>query len=130
MLLVKTKLVPSKIQGNGLFADQFISKGAPIWKFKSGFDIIVSKDDLLHLSEPARNQFLNYCYLNRETDKYVLCFDDARFFNHSDNPNTANVDCPDDEEGIDIATKDIEIGEEITCNYKEFDADFDYKLKK
>ncbi|MFA6973814.1 MAG: SET domain-containing protein [Parcubacteria group bacterium] len=129
MLLVKTKIGSSGIQGNGLFADQFIPKGTPIWKFKSGLDIIVSKDDVSSLPEIGKKQFLNYCYLNQKTNKYVLCFDDARFFNHSDDPNTGNIDSFDDEEGIDIAIKDIGIGEEITCDYKEFDGDADYKLR-
>ena len=90
--------------------------------------LLVEKSELVNLPEPAREQFLKYAYLNPKTNKYILCFDDARFFNHSDNANCIDVESPDDSEGIDIAAKDIQDGEELTCNYKEFDADFDYKM--
>ncbi|HHT9130556.1 MAG TPA: SET domain-containing protein-lysine N-methyltransferase [Candidatus Brocadiaceae bacterium] len=55
-----------------------------------------------------------------------MCTDDARFFNHQE---PSNVTCrvP---EGSDVvealecfATKDILPGEELSNNYKEFDAD-------
>ena len=128
MLLVKTKIGPSKINGTGLFANQFIAKGTAVWRFQSGFDLKIEKGELGNLSEPARGQFLKYAYLNPKTNKYILCFDDDRFFNHSDNPNCIDTESPDDSEGVDVAAKDIQEGEELTCNYKEFDADFDYKM--
>ena len=37
--------------------------------------------------------------LDPKTNKYILCFDDARFFNHSDNPNCIDTESPDDSEG-------------------------------
>jgi len=128
MLLVKTKIGLSKIRGFGLFANQFIPKETPVWKFQPGFDLVVSKSELAVLPEVAKEYFLKYAYLNPKTDKYVLCFDNGRFFNHSDNPNCINAESPDDVEGIDVAAVDIQEGEELTCNYKEFDADFDYKM--
>jgi len=123
MLLVKTKIGPSAIHGIGLFADQFIPKGTVIWKFAEGFDVRVPADELARLAEPAKEQFLNYAYQNKDTNKFVLCFDDARFFNHSDAPNTESAALPDDEDGMTIASRDIVQGEEITCDYKEFDGD-------
>lgn len=128
MLLVKTKIGPSEIQGIGLFADQFIPKGTAVWKFMPGFDLKTSKNALNELSQPAKEIFLKYAYLNPKTDKYVLCFDNARFLNHADEPNVISIDSPDDEEGIDVAAQDIRGGEELTGNYKEFDADFDCKM--
>lgn len=63
---------------------------------------------------------------------YILCADNARFFNHSDNPNTHVVEDPEDEETADVASKDIQIGEELTVDYREFDADpyFGFENKK
>lgn len=110
MLLVKTKIGPSRIQGIGLFASEFIPQGTPVWKFMPGFDLKVSKDGLDQLSQPAREIFLKHAYLNPKTNKYILCFDNARFFNHSDEPNVINADSPDDEEGTDIAVRDIRGG--------------------
>jgi hypothetical protein len=128
MLMIKTKLGPSKINGIGLIADQFIPKGTVIWKYSPKFDLIIDHTELNILPEPARNAFLHYAYLNKRTGKYVLCFDNARFFNHSENPNCVGAPSPDDDEGLDIAGVDIQPGEEMTNDYREFDDDFDLKM--
>lgn len=131
MLFVKTKIGLSKINGIGLFADQFIPRGTLIWKFANGFDLRIDMSNLQDIeSEPAREQFLKYAYLNSRTLKYVLCFDDARFFNHSENPNVIGIDDVNEEEGINIAVRDINKNEELTVDYKQYDADFDNKMKK
>jgi len=129
MLLVKTKIGQSKVHGIGLFADQFISKGTPIWRFKPGFDLMIDKKQLDSLSEVSKEQVLNYDYLNFKTGKHVLCFDNARFFNHSENPNVVGVASSNDDEGINIAARNIYEGEELMVNYKTYDANFDYKMR-
>jgi hypothetical protein len=128
MLLVKTKIGSSKIDGIGLFADQFIPKGTPIWKYQEGFDLEINKSELDKLSESSRSQFLKYAYRNPEIDKYILCFDDARFWNHSENPNCQDTYPSGEKEGIDTALRDIQKGEELTIDYKNFDADYDFKM--
>lgn len=125
MLLVKTYIGKSKIDGIGLFADEVIPKGTFIWKFVPGFDFTLKKQDLNKLPEVAKSWVLHWGYYNEDEGGYVICVDDARFFNHSENPNTDNTS----KEGT-IATKDIRKGEEITCNYFEFDADTKLKLAK
>lgn len=130
MLFVKTKIGISKINGIGLFAGQFIPEGTLIWKFADGFDLRIEKSDLEKIiSEPAKEQFLKYAYLNSRTLKYVLCFDDARFFNHSENPNVLGIEAANEEEGINIAIRDILENEELTVDYNQYDADFDNKMK-
>ncbi|MBI5266465.1 MAG: SET domain-containing protein-lysine N-methyltransferase, partial [candidate division Zixibacteria bacterium] len=74
---------------------------------------------------PSREIFLKYSYLSRKGPYYVLCFDDARFFNHSFNPNVAEKANSNGEESLDVAARDIHPGEELTCNYDLFEADFD-----
>lgn len=123
MLLVKTKIGLSPIQGIGLFADQFITKGDYIWRFKKNFDIRVNKDYPNTLPEVAKDYFERYAYQNNETLNYILCSDDARFFNHSDTPNTNCVKDPEDEETANIAARDIQPGEELTIDYREFDSE-------
>lgn len=120
MLLVKTYLAPSKIHGIGLFAAEPIPKGTPTWKFMDGFDLAINKEDINKLSDPARKQFENYAYLNQQTGKYILCFDDSRFMNHSTDPNTKSSASDED---VDVAMKDIQKDEEITTDYREFDSD-------
>lgn len=126
MLLVKTKIGPSKIEGIGLFAAEFIPKGTPLWKFMPGFDVVKEKKDLASLSEASREQFLKYS--SNFGGKYVLGFDDSRFWNHSEQPNVKQ-DFSSDPFGIEIAARDIEEGEELTEDYKLYDDDFDRKMQ-
>ena len=123
MLLVKTKIGLSKIHGIGLFADQFIPRGTPIWKFMPDFDLEIDENQLAKFPEIAKEYFLKYSYLDLKTKKHILCSDDARFSNHSENPNITS----DKKEEIDIAGRDISKGEELTYDYKEFCYDFDVK---
>ena len=125
MILVKTKLGKSKIHGIGIFADQLIPKGSVVWKFQYP-DLKVDTSELVKMDTPAKDQFLNYSYLSEKTNKYILCFDDARFFNHQDAPNCIDTVSSDgEEEGLTVAARDIQKGEELTCNYNDFDAEFD-----
>ena len=130
MLLIKTKIGPSKISGIGLFADEFIPKGTWIWRFKKGFDIRVGDKYPDTLQEPAKSYFKRYAYQNPDTLKYVLCADDARFFNHSDKANTHCVEDPEDEDTANVASRDIQVGEELTIDYSEFDTDPFYGFEK
>lgn len=128
MILVKNSIGPSKIHGIGLFADQFIPKGTPVWKFQPGFDLKFSEEQLQKLSDPAKEQCLKYCYRNKKTGMYILCFDDTRFQNHSDQPTCIDQSVPEDDEGIDVAARDINVGEELTMDYSKYDSDFQDKL--
>lgn len=77
----------------------------------------------MRLPELARQSILHYCYHSTVDGAYVLPFDDARFFNHSSNSNVTSVDVPDDPEGMEIALRDIQPGEELLCDCREFDLD-------
>ena len=125
MLLVKTKIKKSAIEGIGLFADETIPKGTLVQKFEPGIDIEISSEKILSLPEVARAAMLHFCYKHKLTGNYILCADNARFLNHSDTPNLSGGDSP---EEIDIALRDIQKDEELTVNYREFDADCDLKL--
>ena len=130
MLLVKTKIKSSDIAGIGLFADQLIPKGTYIWRFKKGFDIRVEKDYPSTLEEPAKSFFMTYAYQIPKTLQYVLCADNARFINHSDTPNTHCVEDPEDVDCASVTSRDIEQGEELTVDYREFDTDPFYGFDK
>ncbi len=126
MLLVKTRIAPSAIHGIGIFADEFIPKGTIIWEFTHGFDVYLTAEEIQTLPAPAQAQMLKYCHREVENGQYVLCADDARFFNHSDEPNTVDLPGP---EGPTIAARDITIGEELTGDYWAFDAEAAFKLR-
>jgi len=126
MLLVKTEVKLSPIHGLGVFAAEFIPDGTVTWRYLDGFDQRLPESILNILSRPAKEQFLKYSYVDPTTGLYELCADDARFFNHSETPNTAGVPTGEDS---DIATRDINIGEELTCDYRTFDRDWRNKLR-
>lgn len=123
MLLVNTRLGLSKISGIGLYADTFISKGTIIWRFTPNLDLKFN-DVEYHFFKMNHNceRIDNYVYKSLISGCYILCSDDARFINHSYQPNT--IDTPDDVEGLTIACRDIYPGEEITSDYQLFDAEF------
>lgn len=118
MLYVKTQLKKSEISGIGLFADEMIPKGTVVWEFNPFIDILLSKEEVESLSKPAQEQIYKYGFLDTKSNKYMLCGDDARFFNHSIDNN-----CDDSQINITIAKRNIMPGEELTVNYKEFYGD-------
>lgn len=118
----------SPIEGMGVFATEFIAKGTPTWKFIHGLDQILSKQVIETSPEPIRGTLLRYSYLDRKTGLFIFCMDNARFVNHADDANTTGVYPDSDPFGMDVATRDIRAGEEITCNYREFDLDAARKL--
>lgn len=124
MLVVKTKIAPSKIQGIGLFADQFIAKGTVTWKFDLRFDLYFSTDQVNDMPATQKELILTYAYLSKVSGKYVYSIDNTRFTNHSANPNIAeDASLSQGEEEIcTVATRDIEIGEEMTVDYRAIDS--------
>src|SRR5882724_10016865 len=113
MLLVPTRLAQSAIHGFGVFAVAAIAEGTPVWRFRPGLDMEFSP-------EHVREFFAHYGYLDRNVKRIVLCFDDARFVNHSDTPNVA-TDYTQDAYGLDVALRDIAAGEELTMDYGGFE---------
>lgn len=121
MLLVRTVRKSSSIHGLGLFADEPIPRGTPTWRFTPGVDVTIHPELLDRIPDAARSQFLTYAYLDIRTGLYVLCADDARFMNHSDEPTVRGDYEVEPVFGVDIAARDIEPGEELTCDYTTFD---------
>lgn len=115
MLYVKTYLDKSKIQGIGLFAGENIKKGTVIWRFKPKFDIVIKKKERDKLPKLTREWMTRYAYHDVKMNGYIICADDARFFNHSPNPNTI------DRHNVTMARRNIRKGEELTSNYYDFD---------
>jgi SET domain-containing protein len=114
MLLVKTYLDKSAIHGLGVFAGEPIRKGTKIWRFVEGFDRAYSPKQFAKLPKPARDFLKNYGY--RVDGEVLFTVDNDRHINHSENPNTYL------KSGYAIACRNIRKGEEITNDYREFDA--------
>lgn len=122
MLLVKTRLGVSHIHGIGLFAQEFIAAGTLIWVFHPKIDLKLTSHEIAELPPACRVQIERYSYKEKHSGLYLLCGDDARFFNHTADPNCVDLD--NGEEGITIAKVDIEPGTELTCDYSLFDQDW------
>jgi hypothetical protein len=120
MLLVKTKIKESSIHGIGLFADQFIPKGTEIWKFTPGFDQKFTREQILGFPKLLQIYICKYCWRSRKSNLYCFSADNGKYFNHSENPNVLSEYRDDEEEVVTVATKDIEIGDEILDNYNSF----------
>ena len=120
MLLVPTRIGPSSVHGIGVFALAPIAKSTPVWRFARGLDMEFGPDILPTLPTHVQQFFSRYGYLDRNVKRIVLCFDDARFVNHSDKPNVA-TDYVRDPYGLDVALRDIDAGEELTMDYGGFE---------
>src|ERR1700744_3557046 len=108
MLLVKTFVAPSPIDGLGLFAAEPISAGTGWWRFDGAVDRVFEPMEFDDLCDLAKAHVLRSGFV--QDGKYYLCGDDARFVNHS--PRTPSLPA----EGVlaSIAVRDIAVGEEIT----------------
>jgi SET domain-containing protein len=120
MMLVRTYLAQSEIQGLGVFAGEFVPAGKQLWVLNPKFDIFVHTDEISMLPAHMQDYVARYSYPHLEIDgvRIVDC-DDGKFMNHSDRPNT---DFHIFDRGY--ALVDIAPGDEITCSYFEFDPEF------
>ena len=123
MLLVRTSVRPSRIHGLGCFAEERIRAGQVVWVYDERVDIPMPTAALAALPEVVREYFLNFGYeeLHDGVPVTVLCADHAKYVNHSDEPNLLD-------EEANVAARDIEVGEELTCNYFKGDLDAERKL--
>lgn len=121
MLYVKTKIQPSGIHGTGLFADQFIPKGTIIWKFTPGFDMKLTREQILGFPELLQIYIYKYAWRSKKSKLYCFSSDNGKYFNHSDSPNCLSEYKDEEEEVITKAIKNIQGGEEMTDNYSSFE---------
>lgn len=121
MLLVTTYVAASSIEGAGVFAAERIAGGARIWLLEPRLDRLFPIDELDSLPPAAQDFARRYGYVSGDDPaKWVLELDNGRFMNHSAAPNT-RFDAPDGG----YAIRDIEAGEELTCNYGDFLHEFE-----
>jgi len=118
MFLIATYLAPSRIHGIGVYTAERVPAGMTIWEFTEGVDWRIEARDLEAFPEPYQSMLRHYCYHDPD-GTYVLCGDNAKFMNHTDDPN-----CDDPEGPRTVANRDIEAGEELTCDYRAFDVDW------
>jgi SET domain-containing protein len=99
----------------GLFAATALPSGTRVWEFTEGVDWRIPTAQLDRFPEPFQTLLRHYLFLT-EDGVYVLCGDNAKFMNHAPDPN-----CSDRDDRFTITTRDVAAGEELTCDYREFD---------
>ena len=96
--------------GYGVVATQYIPKGTITWVLDL-LDRRLTKADVDALGQKYWDIIDTYCFRDASGD-YILCWDHARFVNHSFHPN-----CITTAYDFEIAVRDIEPGEELTNDY-------------
>ena len=110
--------------GVGVFATRLLRKGTIAW-ILDDLDMQISEAQLTSLEPLRRDVILKYAYTGNG-GHHVLCWDHARYMNHSFFPNVAPTAY-----GFELCARDILPGEELRCDYATFyamlgkDAPFD-----
>jgi hypothetical protein len=96
--------------GNGVFARSFIPRGTITWAH-CALDRVFSPAEVRELGPHYAPAIDRYGYRDGRGD-YVLCWDLGRFMNHSCNPAVLSPGFD-----VDVAVRDVQPGEELTCDY-------------
>ncbi len=129
-LLINTYLKEVEGKGIGLMSREFIPKDKVVYKDDLNFDRLIKQSEVNQMSEAQKKFIDTYCAFIKEYDAYYLCMDNSRFINHSFTPNL-NWDPVNKQY---TAARIIEMGQELTSNYTEFDefsknGDFGFEIK-
>jgi uncharacterized protein len=115
MMMVGTELRPSSIHGIGVFLTEPVRAGQLVWRFDSRIDRVFSDDELADLPDHVEAFLRTYSTLHAGLRLWVLCGDNGRHFNHSDEPNTRSLGIA---FGDDVAATDLPPGTELTSDYR------------
>ena len=111
MIHPKTELkFISKEIGYGVVATEFIPKGTITWIYDD-FDRTFTPEQVKSLRQIHKDILRKYSYRDSKGN-YVLCWDHARFVNHS-----FNSSCISTAYNFELAVRDIHVGEELTDDY-------------
>jgi hypothetical protein len=105
--------------GYGVFATRFIPRGTITWVFDD-LDQVVAAERTAVLLPAMREALDKYSYLNGRGER-ILCWDHARFVNHSCHPTSLAPGFD-----LEIAIRDIQEGEEITDDYGSLNLEMEF----
>ncbi|SDR83898.1 SET domain-containing protein [Christiangramia echinicola] len=97
-------------KGFGVVATKVIPKGTITW-VQDELDIVFSPEEPDNFKPMTRELLEKYSFRN-SAGEYILCWDVAKYINHSFKAN-----CLSTAYNFEIAIKDIQIGEELTDDY-------------
>jgi uncharacterized protein len=96
--------------GYGVVATEFIPMGTVVW-VRDPLDMVLDKADVASLSPLYKPMIDRYAY-EEEDGSVILCWDHARFVNHS-----CEATCLTAGHAFEIAVRDIQPGEQLTDDY-------------
>ncbi|WP_415035703.1 SET domain-containing protein [Flavobacterium sp.] len=96
--------------GYGVVATKLIPKGTITW-VQDELDRVYTPEEVQQLSPLMRDYLETYCFTNNRGEK-VLCWDYAKYVNHSFVPS-----CFSTAYDFEIAIRDIQPGEQLTDDY-------------
>jgi hypothetical protein len=105
--------------GVGVFATRFIPRGTITWVFDP-LDQVIIPSKSSRLSATLQRQLDIYSYQNGRGER-ILCWDNARFINHSCHPTSLAPGFD-----LEIAIRDIQAGEQLTDDYGGLNIDSDF----
>jgi hypothetical protein len=114
MMMVETVLRSSPIHGLGVFLVAPVRRGELIWRFDSRIDRVYALAELASLPQHVQTYLRTYSTWHAPSGLFVLCGDNGRYFNHSEQPNTVSNAIS---FGEDHAARDLNAGEELTSDY-------------
>lgn len=123
MYAIKTDIRESRIEGEGIFAGEYIPRGTIVYCLDSS-TFFITPNELLLLSEEEKNKVIKYGAQN-ETGNWMMG-EDSKKLNHSCDANVLSIFV--DDIFCEIAVKDIHEGEEITTDYSLFFSSFSYDM--
>lgn len=100
----------SPVVGYGVFATERIPRGTFLWVLDA-FDRVLTPRDVEALHPLLRAVVDKYAYQAADGN-FVFCWDFGRYMNHSCAPTSRGVG-----DAFEVAVRDIEPGEELTCEY-------------
>lgn len=112
MLLVEHFIGPSSIHGLGVFTAKAIRKCELVWEFNPIIDRVINSDDLIDLPPHVVAMIYKRAEYFPSTGSFVLATDGDAFMNHSNTPSLL------DHGTRMYAARDLEAGEELTCDYR------------
>ena len=121
MIVVPAYLEKSAIHGFGVFASEYVPKGARVWEFNPVFDIRFTEEEFGRLPASVRQEIEVHLYQPEKDGLLHYESTMGKYMNHSREP---NVDFT--EVGVGWAVRDIHPGDELTCDYRHFMADVEH----
>jgi uncharacterized protein len=121
LLVIRTYLEKSPIHGFGIFAKESVAKGTMIWQFHDKLDIKFTPQEFDQLPPSVKEEIEWHMYEPEEGGPFYYEATMGKYMNHSREP---NVDFS--EVGQGIANRDIQAGEELTCDYRHFMAAWEH----